>query len=160
MLLDLTRETLGTGCVEILELLLRSSPKKNFTHAGVHTVMTLKGIFRACRLDHVSVEASSVGRHLEPRANHVFGRLVANFLLWVRAPPEFQFGLATCILDIFREIPGLLGQVASVEGTLFNICICCPDDLVNESERTLDEGGGSATESAKQNEDLQTPSDR
>ena len=148
MPLDPKRETLGTGCVEILELLLRSSPKKNFTQAGAHTVMTLEGIFRACRLDHVSVEASGVGRHLERGANHVFGRLVANFPLWVRAPPEFQFGLATCILDIFREIPGLLGQVASVEGTLSNIRICCPDDLVDDSERTFDEGGGSASESA------------
>lgn len=143
------REALRTGFIDILELLLRSSPKRNFIQAGAHTVMTLEGIFHAFRFDGLAIKASGGGlpnlESWESGVKDVLGGLVANFPLWVRAPPEFQFGLATCVLEIFRDTPELFCKVVSLESILLSICICCPDEYVVDSERTLDKGVGSVS---------------
>lgn len=142
------REALRTGFIDILELLLRSSPKRNFIQAGAHTVMTLEGIFHAFQLDGLAVKASGGGggflnqEYWQSGVKDILRRLVANFPLWVRAPPEFQFGLATCALEIFRGTPELFCEVVSVESILSSICSCCPDEYAADSERTLDRGGG------------------
>lgn len=115
------------GGVEILELLIRSSPRENFACAGAHTVMALEGIFYTFRLRLVSVASSDGDRLLKAGAQQVLVCLVANFPLWARAPPEFLLGLATSVLDIVREIPELFRRLVSVEKTLTSIRICCPD---------------------------------
>lgn len=140
------REALRTGFIDILELLLRSSPKRNFIQAGPHTVMTLEGIFHAFQFDGLAVKASGGGflnlESWQSGVKDVLGGLVANFPLWVRAPPEFQFSLATFALEIFRGTPELFCKVVSVESILLSICICCPDEYVVDSERTLNKSGG------------------
>lgn len=60
--------------------------------------------------------------------------LLTNFSLWARAPPEFQFGLVTSVLEMVRNAPENFRRIISVEGILESIRSCCPDDLYRGQE--------------------------
>lgn len=131
------------GGVEILELLLQSAPKKHFAQAGAHTVLVLERIFWACRSHELFVYIQQALPGLaedayRPRAgmysleNQILVRLLSNFSLWARAPPEFQFGLVTSVLDMVRGAPELFRQLLPLESLLTSMRVCCPDQIAAE----------------------------
>lgn len=137
--------------MEVLELLLCSSPRRNFALAGVHTVMVLDGIFQASRLHEVLItnnqgpsEEPENGRHIPVGAcsleNQVLVSLLTNFSLWVNAPPEFQFGLAVSVLAMVQKSPERFRQIVPVETILTSIRACCLDQISGDTSQTLVNG--------------------
>ncbi|CAM9496985.1 unnamed protein product, partial [Ectocarpus fasciculatus] len=144
------------GGVEILELLLQSAPKKLFAQAGAHTVLVLERIFWACRSHQLSVYIQQALPRLaedayRPRAgmhsleHQILVCLLSNFSLWARAPPEFQFGLVTSVLDMVRGAPELFRQLLPLESVLTSIRVCCPDQIAAETGRPHEEDRNSVS---------------
>ncbi|CAM9566448.1 unnamed protein product, partial [Ectocarpus sp. 13 AM-2016] len=144
------------GGAEILELLLQSAPNKYFAQAGAHTVLVLERIFWACRSHQLSVYIQQALAGLaedayRPRAgmysldNQILVCLLSNFSLWARAPPEFQFGLVTSVLDMVRGAPELFRQLLPLESVLTSIRVCCPDQIAAETGRPHEEDRNSAS---------------
>eukprot|EP00752_Nemacystus_decipiens_P002115 g2019.t1 len=141
------------GGVEILQVLLRSAPKMRFSSAGTHTVMVLERIFQTCRSDRLSAYIQQALPGLtedayRPEAgvsslpHQILLCLLANFPLWARAPPEFQFGLVTSVLDVARDEPELCRQSLPLERVLVSVRVCCPDQIPGEAGQSL---GGERT---------------
>lgn len=67
--------------------------------------------------------------------------LLTNFVLWARAPPEMQFGLAARVLDLVRYDPGHFRSFLPVEKILTSLSICYPDRIPGDGPQTVNVGG-------------------
>lgn len=116
--------------------------------------MVLERIFQTCRSDRLSAYTQQALPGLaedayRPEAgissleHQILVCLLANFPLWARAPPEFQFGLVTSVLDVVRDGPELCRQSLPLELVLASVRACCPDQSPGEASQPLDgEGTG------------------
>lgn len=138
------------GGVEILEDLLRSAPKTVFSSAGAHTVTVLERIFQACRSHRLSVYIQQALSRLAQDAyrpqdgvcsleHQITSCLLADFSVWAGAPPEFQFGLVTTVLDMIRDAPELFKQALPLQPVLASIRVCCPDQKSVEAGQLLED---------------------
>lgn len=117
--------------------------------AGARTVMVLESIFETSRLHHALVGGSRKARSVTDNAHElgaegaslqdqVLKCLLANFSLWAKTPPEFQFGVVTTVLDMIRESPDRLRGIVSVESVLASIRTCFPHFVSDEAGDGLD----------------------
>ncbi len=115
--------------------------------------MVLERIFRACRSRRLSVyiQEAIPGRAEDahrPQAkissleHQIVASLLANFPLWARAPPEFQFGLVTSVLDVVRDAPELFRQSLPLQLVLDSVRVCYPDESSADAGRPTDEETG------------------
>lgn len=110
--------------------------------------MVLERIFRACRSRRLSVYIQEAKPELaeegyRPQAeissleHQIVASLLANFPLWARAPPEFQFGLVTSVLDVVRDAPELFRQSLPLQLVLDSVRVCYPDQSSAEASRPM-----------------------
>lgn len=116
--------------------------------------MVLERIFRTCRNHRLSAyikqalpglaeDAYRPEAGTSSLAHQILVCLLANFPLWTRAPPEFQFGLVTSVLDVVRDDSELCRQSLPLELVLDSVRVCCPDQIPGEAGQSLDgEGTG------------------
>lgn len=116
--------------------------------------MVLERIFQTCRSRRLSAyiqqalpglaeDAYRPEAGISSLEHQIFVCLLANFPLWARAPPEFQFGLVTSVLDVVRDGSQLFRQSLPLELVLVSVRVCCPDQIPGEADQSLDgEGTG------------------
>lgn len=106
--------------------------------------MVLERILEACRSHRLSAYIQQALPGLgedayRPQAgisspeHQILVCLLANFPLWARAPPEFQFGLVTSVLDVVRDGSELCRQSLPLELVLASVRVCCPDQMPGEA---------------------------
>ena len=114
--------------------------------------MVLERMFQACRSRRLSAyiqqalpglaeDAYRPEASVSSLEHQILICLLANFPLWARAPPEFQFGLVTSVLDVVRDGSELCRQSLPLELVLVSVRVCCPDRLPGEAGQTLDGEG-------------------
>lgn len=137
--------------MEVLEVLLRSAPEGAFASAGAHTVMALEGMYLCCGSRSSTVGSQGRSGSVEHPGvtqagtsslqQQVASDLLANFVLWARAPPEMQFGLAARVLDLVRDGPGHFRSFLPMEKILTSISICYPDRIPGDGPQAVNDGG-------------------
>lgn len=114
--------------------------------------MVLERIFQACRshrlssyiqqaLPGLAEDAYRPEAGISSLEHQILVYLLGNFPLWARAPPEFQSGLVTSVLEVVRDGPELCRQSFPLELVLASVRVCCPDRIPGEAGKPLDDEG-------------------